>query len=163
MTENAPRLREMTAADAEVLERLEAEVEASPWSARNFLDSLRAGHLALVLEAPGDGIVAWTVVMTALDEAELLIIGVSPRRQRRGLGRRLLNAALDRLGSAGCSRMFLEVRAGNRPAQGLYRSMGFLEVGRRRGYYPGGNGGREDAVLMMLELSGRPEPQKKEE
>lgn len=148
-------LRAMTLNDAETLAQLEREVEASPWSARNFRDSLESGHFAWVLECPGEGIVAWAVMMMAMDEAELLIIGVSPRMQRRGLGRKLLNAALDALSNTDCARVFLEVRASNVPAQGLYRSVGFLEVGRRKGYYPLETGGREDAVLMKLELSER--------
>lgn len=156
-------LRPMTEGDVERLAELEREVETSPWSERNFRDSLQSGHLAWVLELPDVGIVAWAVMMTALDEAELLIIGVSPSMQRRGLGRKLLNAALDALAATDCARVFLEVRASNLPAQGLYRSTGFLEVGRRKGYYPIETGGREDAVLMKLELSERHNALKTEE
>ena len=44
----------------------------------------------------------------------------------------------------GIQRILLEVRAGNAAAQALYRRNGFIECGRRKGYY----GGVEDAVLM---------------
>ena len=129
------RLRAMTAEDAPALARLEAEVEESPWSEGSFTDSLRSGHMGLVAEDPQAGVVGWAVVMRALDEAELLIIGVKKSAQRRG-----------------CASLFLEVRAGNAPAAGLYRGRGFTEVGRRRNYYPVKAGGREDAILMRLEL-----------
>jgi ribosomal-protein-alanine N-acetyltransferase len=42
----------------------------------------------------------------------------------------------------------LEVRASNKPAQGLYRKFGFAPVGLRRGYYQADN---EDAIIMSLE------------
>jgi ribosomal-protein-alanine N-acetyltransferase len=47
--------------------------------------------------------------------------------------------------------MFLEVRPSNVAARALYADVGFREVTVRRGYYPA-EGGREDAILMGLEL-----------
>jgi ribosomal protein S18 acetylase RimI-like enzyme len=44
----------------------------------------------------------------------------------------------------------LEVGAANAGALALYRRSGFRPVGTRRGYY---NGGREDAVILKLELT----------
>ena len=35
--------------------------------------------------------------------------------------------------------------------QGLYRKMGFVEISRRKGYYPT-EGGREDAIVMQKAL-----------
>lgn len=149
MTEALPVIRPMLAADVPELARLEALVEASPWSEKNFLDSLNAGHLGFILEKEGR-IAAWAVVMTVLDEAELLIIGVRPDMQRQGLGSKLLSFVLRELRGRTVL-MHLEVRAGNLPAIGLYKRFGFLQTGIRRGYYPGEKGsGREDALLMSL-------------
>lgn len=149
MTEALPVIRPMLAADVPELARLEALVEASPWSEKNFLDSLNAGHLGFILEKEGR-IAAWAVVMTVLDEAELLIIGVRPDMQRQGLGSKLLSFVLRELRGRTVL-MHLEVRAGNLPAIGLYKRFGFLQTCIRRGYYPGENGsGREDALLMSL-------------
>lgn len=149
MTEALPVIRPMLAADVPELARLEALVEASPWSEKNFLDSLNAGHLGFILEKEGR-IAAWAVVMTVLDEAELLIIGVRPDMQWQGLGSKLLSFVLRELRGRTVL-MHLEVRAGNLPAIGLYKRFGFLQTGIRRGYYPGENGsGREDALLMSL-------------
>jgi len=54
--------------------------------------------------------------------------------------------------SAGFPSMLLEVRASNQPAQGLYSSLGFTAIGLRKGYYPGLDGIREDAVVMQKNL-----------
>ena len=132
------RLRAMTAEDAPELARLEAEVEESPWSEGSFTDSLRSGHMGLVAEDPQAGVVGWAVVMRALDEAELLIIGVRKSAQRRGIGGAMLDECVRRLRAGGCA--------------SLFRGRGFTEVGRRRNYYPVKAGGREDAILMRLEL-----------
>ena len=43
--------------------------------------------------------------------------------------------------------MTLEVRESNTPAIGLYRKLGFEEVGRRKGYY---TNPKEDAILMTV-------------
>jgi [ribosomal protein S18]-alanine N-acetyltransferase len=47
--------------------------------------------------------------------------------------------------------VFLEVRPSNAPAISLYHDEGFNEIGRRPRYYPARDG-REDALVMALEL-----------
>lgn len=85
---------------------------------------------------------------------ELQSILVSPAHRRQGLGARLLEAAIAQGKCWGSERLLLEVRAGNAAALTLYRRLGFLEDGCRRGYYPPATPGtpREDAVLMSLPL-----------
>ena len=85
-----------------------------------------------------------------LDEAELLNIRVAPAYRRRGVGRCLLAACRTDLEGARC--LHLEVRANNWAALALYREAGFAQVGARRGYYPAVAGGREDALLLRLDL-----------
>ena len=48
-------------------------------------------------------------------------------------------------------RVFLEVRPSNTAAIALYDSAGFNEIGKRPNYYPGPRG-REDAIVMAMEL-----------
>ena len=48
--------------------------------------------------------------------------------------------------------ILLEVRPSNEAARALYAAAGFTEIGIRKGYYPDG-GGREDAVVLQLELA----------
>ena len=60
---------------------------------------------------------------------------MAPDRRRRGIGGLLVEAVLEEARSRGVAQISLEVREGNRGAQGLYRSRGFAIVGRRPGYY----------------------------
>ncbi len=47
--------------------------------------------------------------------------------------------------------VFLEVRPSNPHAIALYQSVGFVQVGLRKGYYQA-EGGREDALVLKLDL-----------
>jgi ribosomal-protein-alanine N-acetyltransferase len=47
---------------------------------------------------------------------------------------------------------FLEVRPSNTTAKRLYQSLGFEQVGVRRGYYQATHG-REDAAVLRLALT----------
>ena len=86
------------------------------------------------------------------DEAELLQIGVLPLFRRKGIGGALLNEVIAYLKNEQVSRLFLEVRESNCVAQALYKSYGFKESGRRKGYYKSPN---EDALNFMLILIDR--------
>jgi ribosomal-protein-alanine N-acetyltransferase len=80
----------------------------------------------------------------AADEAELFAIAVMPAARRRGAGAALL-AAWERAAAAkGAQQLFLEVAEDNLPARGLYARSGWVEAGRRRGYYGPGR----DALVL---------------
>ena len=95
--------------------------------------------------------VGFLVTRRASDEAEIITIGARPSVQRRGVARQLLQSHMVALAANGIRQLFLEVRASNAAAQGLYRACGFTEAGRRRGYYRRSDG-VEDAVVMRREL-----------
>lgn len=100
-----------------------------------------------------DGVcVGFALVRRILDEAELMLVAVVPEARGRGLGRRLLDAAMTGARLRGARKLFLEVRDGNIAAAALYRSAGFVEVGRRKDYYTGTTGERFDAVTMQRDL-----------
>lgn len=121
-----------------------------PWTAVNFVDSLVSGYSAWVARE-GGAIVGYAVMMLVVDEAHLLNISIVAERQRTGLGATLLEYLVGVARAAGAKRMLLEVRPSNTSGCGLYRRYGFVEIGRRRGYYPR-PGGREDALVMECAL-----------
>jgi ribosomal-protein-alanine N-acetyltransferase len=105
-----------------------------------------------VLERAGE-VIGYGVLSVAGGEAHVLNICVAPAEQGRGLGRRILARLLDLARWHHAERVFLEVRPSNTAAVALYHSSGFNEIGRRPNYYPGKRG-REDALVMAIELLG---------
>lgn len=105
--------------------------------------------MALQLGLPGafgliDARGGMVLARVAADEAEILTIAVLPESRRQGLGRALLEAAAAEAAGRGAVALFLEVSAGNHPAQALYATCGFLPVGQRRRYYADG----ADALVL---------------
>lgn len=122
-------------------------------STRRLLDAdLRADdRVCLVARAPHDGPAAspHTVVGAAfgllqLDEGHVLDVAVAPAWRCHGIASALLVELQARLVERGAGGVTLEVRPSNVAARSLYRRLGFVDEGRRPGYYPDG----EDAVLM---------------
>ena len=140
----------MLAHDLDAVAALESEVAAFPWTRGHFADCLKAGYSAWVIRADQQ-IVAYAVLMMAVDEGHLLNIGVSHSVQKQGLGTRLLNHVAARTRESGGASLLLEVRPSNAPALRLYQHQGFIEIGRRKGYYPA-HLGREDALVLRKML-----------
>jgi RimJ/RimL family protein N-acetyltransferase len=74
-------------------------------------------------------------------------MGVAATHRRRGVGERLVKAALDRSRAAGLTRVELEVFASNRAAIALYEKLGFEHEGVRR-FARNIDGAYDDVVLM---------------
>jgi ribosomal-protein-alanine N-acetyltransferase len=121
-----------------------------PWSEGIFRDCLRVGYLCRIAEYESD-IVAYGIVAMGAGEAHILNICVAERMRSRGVGRQMLALLIERSRQAGMQDVFLEVRPSNLHAIALYQSVGFIEVGRRRGYYQAQEG-REDALVLKLRL-----------
>jgi ribosomal-protein-alanine N-acetyltransferase len=133
---------------------LETQAYEFPWTFGIFRDCLRAGYPALVLVADGD-VVGYGLLSVAAGEAHILNVCADPALPRQGHGRRLLRALLQQARGRGAQRVFLEVRPSNPAAIALYDAEGFNEIGRRPRYYPAASG-REDAIVMALELADNP-------
>jgi ribosomal-protein-alanine N-acetyltransferase len=80
---------------------------------------------------------------------EIESVAVDRAARRGGMGRSLCEAVIAWCSQQGARAVELEVRAGSVGAIALYGGLGFVSVGRRKGYYweP-----VEDALLMKLEL-----------
>lgn len=140
-------------ADLEALARVEAECfPGEAWTEAQLQGQLqRADGLALVLREQGE-VVAAAMGWAAGGVAELLRIAVRPAWRGAGRGARLLAAFVHAAQARGAQELWLEVRADNSPALGLYAAAGLAVTGRRRSYYADGT----DAVLMGRELQAPP-------
>jgi ribosomal-protein-alanine acetyltransferase len=83
------------------------------------------------------------------EDADVQTIAVAGDHRGKGLGRLLLSALMDHARASEVPAIFLEVRADNDTAIGLYTSVGFDPIDRRVGYYqPDG----VDAIVMRTQL-----------
>lgn len=140
--------------DLEAIAAIERRVYEFPWTVGNFRDAMLSGYRfwGCWRAAPdGDQLIAYAILMLAVDEAHLLNIAVDDRFQGQGIGRRLLSFLIDDARAKECVMLFLEVRPSNEIAQALYRDVGFTQHGLRKAYYPAREG-REDALFLGLEL-----------
>ncbi|RXZ70000.1 ribosomal-protein-alanine N-acetyltransferase [Agromyces albus] len=82
-------------------------------------------------------------------QGDIQTIAVAPAARGMGLGRGLMHALITQARRRHVAELFLEVRADNAIARALYASLGFRQIGVRRGYYqPDG----VDAITMRLEV-----------
>jgi ribosomal-protein-alanine N-acetyltransferase len=107
------------------------------WTRSQCAGILQMSGVSLMLARNTQGApLGFALFRTIAAEAELLLLAVAPQHRRRGVGRRLLDAFVERAANAGAQRVHLEVRDGN-PAVSMYQAAGFAAAGRRRGYYRG--------------------------
>lgn len=110
------------------------------------------GVRLVVAQADGSAeVVGFALYRSVIDDAELLLLAVSPDAQRNGVGRKLLSRFVADAKTKGAARIHLEVRDGN-PAIRMYEAAGFVEAGRRRNYYTGSDGRQRDALTFFLNV-----------
>lgn len=142
-------IRRAEEGDIEAVFGLESACFPDPWSRKTLRETLREERSFLLLAEEDGEAAGYINTSYLLDEMELNRICVLPGFRRRGTGAALLRAAFRFAAEKGVTAFFLEVRASNAPAQALYRSAGFAEVGRRKRYYHDPD---EDAVLMRADV-----------
>ena len=123
------------------------------WTRSQLAGILPMGGVCMVIardDRTGETL-GFSLFRTVADESELLLLAVVPDRHRCGIGRRLLDDYLERARNDRVARVHLEVRDGN-PAVAMYRTAGFLPVGRRRNYYHAPDGRRFDAITFAHQL-----------
>ncbi|WP_375751172.1 ribosomal protein S18-alanine N-acetyltransferase [Vibrio sp. HN007] len=127
--------------------QIECSAHTHPWSQTmiNDLSSRGACHYSLLDET--GNVAGYFYAQNIVGEVTLLNIAVDPVQQGKGVGRILMEHFLEICEQNDAESAWLEVRESNHVAHGLYQSIGFNEVDRRRDYYPTENG-KEDAIIM---------------
>ena len=117
------------------------------WTASQCAGLLPMPGVWLTLAHENGTVVGFALARAIGDEAELLLLAVRAGRQRRGIGKMLLQAFTAAARGRDAARVHLEVREGNH-ALNIYESAGFSLVGRRRNYYSGVAGRTYDALTL---------------
>lgn len=139
-------IRRATAADASAILDLEARFPvADRISRQSLLRMLRSDSCDCIVAQRrtvlGAAIVLYREGQTA---ARLYSIAVHHTAMGTGIGRALIDAAIEAAGERDCDRIRLEVRVSNESAIALYSRAGFVPFDRKVAYYDDG----EDAVRM---------------
>ena len=165
------RIRAAEPGDAQALVALAAEVgrEQGAWlltteawrsstDEKRYLRAVRRHADAAVFAVEDDGVIvgrlslARDVHPASHHVADLgLMVGLSHRRL--GIGRALLEQAVDWARSTGVTKLELHVFPWNEPAIALYTSFGFEREGLRKGHYVR-DGEPVDAILMAYHVPG---------
>jgi len=150
-------LRPARAGDAAALARVDTATSTQPWTEATFLTEVAHPDRTYVVACAGAGasqvnsdgeVVGYAGLAFLAGDAHVMGLAVLPSAQGRGYGRLLLTAVC-RAAAAADAAMTLEVRPSNEVARRLYRSVGFIEAGRRPGYYPDG----EDALILWRHVT----------
>jgi [ribosomal protein S18]-alanine N-acetyltransferase len=143
------QLRTLRPGDLDAVMEIEAAAFSTPWRRETFRSLLARGDTDMIAAVEEDRLVGYAVCWTVVDQSELGNVAVAPGTRGRGIGRRLVDATVERVRRRGARECFLEVRTSNEHARRLYEAMGFEVIGRRRAYY---RQPIEDALVMRLEL-----------
>ena len=138
--------------DLPAVSAIERVAFTDPWSEKSFREAL--AHPAVYFAAArGDGgeVLGYVVAWFVADEGQIANLAVNPDAWGGGVGRMLLDAALAEAGLRKAENVYLEVRDSNERARRLYKSRGFEEVGRRKGYY---RRPVEDAIVLRARVNG---------
>ncbi len=139
----------MTAEDIPKISEMEKRYFGQPWSAEGIRHYFDEGLALFIVARDEKETVGYACVACAADEGDLVSIAVDEDYRQKGIAAELLDIACGELKKEGVSKLFLEVRESNVPARKLYEKRGFLEAGRRRGFY---SNPKEDAVLYDINL-----------
>ncbi len=144
-------LVKMSAEMIPALAEIERVCFSHPWTEEGLAAELEKETAVFYAALLDDRPVGYMGFQIICDEAYVDNIAVLPEFRRLGIGRKLLYNAVEICRSRGVSFLSLEVRPSNTAAVSLYESVGFAEVGSRRGFY---SSPTEDARIMTLYFNG---------
>lgn len=145
------KIRKMTLDDLEQVVAIDQVSFSLPWPPRSFHFELTDNPASRCWVAElGGRIVGMLVGWYIVDEIHIATIATHPDFRKQGIGKKLLSFALQSARDEGAVSSFLEVRESNTAAMEMYRKFGYVEDGRRTGYYKDNN---EDAILMSAPLN----------
>lgn len=138
----------MDKSHVEAVAGLEQHCFSDPWSVRSISSELENPLSLWVVAMDGPVLAGYVGSQSVMGWADMMNLAVAPEYRCRGVGASLVLELIRRLQENQVTCLTLEVRASNAPAIRLYEKMGFVEVGRRPGYY---HNPKEDALILRKE------------
>lgn len=151
MTSAPLTIVELRPADVDAVASIERASNPRPWPPEAFHRELRLpfSHSFVARHGEEGPVVGFIVFWNVRGEVHILNIAVHPDHRRRGIGRSLVELALQQARAERGFVAYLEVRRSNVGAQRLYESMGFKTIDTRERYYDDND---EDALVMAVDL-----------
>jgi len=150
-------IRRMTLQDLDAVVDIEQKTFPRPWTRENYQYEIEQNVAARYLVAENRGnVVGYAGAWIIIDESHITNIAVDPQHRGQGIGRLLITGLLQYLSNLGAAYSTLEVRESNETAIALYKSLGFICVGRRKKYY---EDNREDALIMVCDSLPEADPE----
>jgi [ribosomal protein S18]-alanine N-acetyltransferase len=133
----------------EVLQTEQASFEFS-WTEEDFLRCLRQRNCIGMVAEQGEKVVGFMIYELHKAKLHILNFAVHPGFRRLGVGAQMVAKLISKLSSHRRTRITLEVRETNLPAQLFFRAQGFRAVQVLRAYYEDSG---EDAFRMQYRLA----------
>ena len=134
----------------EVLQAEQSSFEFA-WTEEDFLRCLRQRNCIGMVAECGEKVVGFMIYELHKAKLHILNFAVHPAYRRRGVGSQMVAKLVSKLSSHRRTRITLEVRETNLPAQLFFRSQGFRATRVLRGFYEDSG---EDAFLMQYRFAG---------
>lgn len=128
---------------------IEMESFNKPWNENIIKSMLEKKEYLILIEYIKMEIVGYVILYNTSDVIEILRIAVTKKFRQQGIGKKLLEKAVNETKKMNYNEIFLEVRVTNTNAISLYEKMDFLKINIRKNYYKDTN---EDAVIMRKKL-----------
>jgi ribosomal-protein-alanine N-acetyltransferase len=136
--------RDMT----EVLE-IEQEAFEFPWSDDDFTRCMRQRNCIGMVAEMADSVVAFMIYELHRSRLHVLNFAVRRSHRRLGIGTQMMEKLVGKLTPERRSRIVLEVRERNLPAQLFFRTLGYRAISVLKDFYQDTT---EDAYLMQFVL-----------
>jgi len=134
---------------AEVLE-VEQEAFEFPWSDEDFTRCMRQRNCIGMVAEMADSVVAFMIYELHRSRLHVLNFAVRRSHRRLGIGTQMMEKLTGKLTPERRSRIVLEVRERNLPAQLFFRSLGYRATSVLKDFYQDTT---EDAYLMQYALT----------
>lgn len=141
--------RNMAKEDAEAVAFLEQLNFQDAWTYKSILETYDQTQAFVTIAEEAGKIIGYCIIYFVLDEGEIARIAVHPKKQHKGVGKRLLDYTCEIGLEKGIHCLMLDVRESNQVARKFYEQYGFEKDGIRKGFY---ERPIEDAVLMSKQI-----------
>lgn len=145
------QVRWMVRRDMPEVRQIEDESFQFPWSEEDFVRCLRQRNCIGMVAEHENEVVGFMIYELHETRLHLLNFAVAARCHRKSIGRQMVEKLKNKLSHQRRSRILLEIRETNLPAQLFFRSQGFRCISVISDYY---EDTAEDAYLMQY-LAGK--------